>query len=405
MEQALLMYEEEGNHRGIASVLRKQAAASYRHSYPVNALKAATAALEKLRTLSDPLGTAETLYLIGSSLCLQSKNEDAMAFLNEAHEIFRAHANDVGIVECLERMGELHRRKGDRPKALLILEEAVTIAARCGHKLGEARALVVLGAVTHDQGDLDGAASIYLEARDLAGRIGWEQGVGRALLCLGNIRRAQDRGAEAEELCRESTAVSRRCNSRWRLAQGLWVLGTCLRDQGRLGEAVAALEESCSTYAEISHGDWEFPYTASLLAAVKKDHGATADSLYWYDVAIVEFRKIPDKSELSRCLADKALILEELEKYDEAALHFEASLVLDWELQDDSGVRWNRRKLGNTRKTAIVWESRKFAKPKRLGTQHALPLLCDVRKLQRRIPHLRTSSLRLEIQVKERVDS
>ncbi|KIO21540.1 hypothetical protein M407DRAFT_125543 [Tulasnella calospora MUT 4182] len=260
-----------------------------------------------------------------------------------------------------------------------------------------------LGSLEIYRNRLDEAASTVLGASDIAKKIGWEQGVGIALLRLGSIRRRQGSYSEGEEFLRESTSVFRHCKVRWRLAQGLYGLGVCLHAQGRLDEAAAALEESCSLYLEISVDDWEFPPTARALAKVKKDLGRASESLRWYDAAIAEHHRLQleDKNGLSVCLADKARILNELKQYDEAALHFEASLVLSQELGDDQGVKRDQLLLQGMPKTAISWESRNFAKPRPISALQASHLLCDVKKLQRRIPQLRTSCLKLEIGVTE----
>ncbi|KIO21536.1 hypothetical protein M407DRAFT_28868 [Tulasnella calospora MUT 4182] len=296
-----------------------------------------------------------------------------MAFLSEAIEIFRTHDHKVGVVECLERMGEVHKWECRYEEALSAFEKAVTIASRCGDKFGEARALMGLGSLEIYRNRLTEAVTIVLRASEIAKRIGWEQGIGMALIRLGTIRRLRDSGSEAEELLRESISVFRRCKFR------------------RLDEAVTALEESCSLYLEISTvGDLEFPPAARVLAKLKGDLDAGLESLCWYDVAIAEYRKLQQKQELSACLAEKG---------DEAALHSEAAPVLDREPGNDQGVGWNRLQLRGTAKTVISWESRKFSKPRPARDQQTSPLLCNVNKLQRRIPHLATTGLKLEIRI------
>ncbi|KAG8994478.1 hypothetical protein FRB90_000418 [Tulasnella sp. 427] len=394
LEQALSLYERAGNERGAASVLRKQASVSYRHSYPLKAMKAASAALEKLRNMNDPLATAETLYLIGSSLGLRSENANALAFLKEALEIFRANSNDIG--QCLERIGEIYRWQMNYTVAVSNLDEASRVARRCGDKLGEARVVLVLGSVAMDQYDYSQALGLISVACDIARKIGWNQGVCTALLRQSFIKEQQVDFDESERLARESIALARQYNSSWRLAQGLLRLGYALNHRGQLTEAAKALEKACALYAEISHVSFEYPETARLLFHVKHAQGNYADCLRWIDVAITEYRSLGDKLSLFHCFLRKGSCLRLLERFDEAALHYEASLVL----ASETGVnaQYARGILSHIVKTSIAWERTDIPpKPRSPYSNKTSSLLCDMKKLQRRIPQIQTASLKLEI--------
>lgn len=402
LEQALELYEQEGNNRGIASVLRKQASISYRHSYHVKALDAASAALEKFKVLSDPLGTAESMYLIGSALTVQSKEDAAAPFLDQALAIYRTHSNDVGIVQCLERLGEIQRRRGLYEQALITLEEAVGIASRCGYKLGEAKALAILGLMQRD--DLEKGTSTLLRACEMARSIGWDYGVSTTLMDLGRFKVFQGNYQEGGELLQESIAVARRCKFPWRLGQALQELGVNLKNQERFDEAAEALDESYSAFQDISlSGD--AAASADLLGEVKKQQRLLRSALYWWTVAIAEYRKCRDKSGVSGCLARRAEALEELEQYDEAALHLEASLVLSQEIGSHDYVVWYRSRLSAIPRTTIKWESRRDSWPGPVGTQQASRLLCDLKKLQRRLPQFMTPSPKFESPASQQRDS
>ncbi|KAG8922698.1 hypothetical protein FRC00_007122 [Tulasnella sp. 408] len=199
---------------------------------------------------------------------------------------------------------------------------------------------------------------------------------------------------EAEELLQEALVSARRIKTPWRLAQVLGSLGLCLRSQDRFDEAIKAYEESYASYQEISLVE-ESASTAAIVAELKRNQGARRESLVWCNSAISEYRKMGDKYQTSACLGEKAKVLVDMEEYDEAALHFEASLILDQEL--GYGMYWNQQHLSSLPKSIIKWESRKYAKPRGVGVLQVSPLLCDVTKLQRRLPQLRSPGLKLEI--------
>ncbi|KIO23802.1 hypothetical protein M407DRAFT_26792 [Tulasnella calospora MUT 4182] len=144
-------------------------------------------------------------------------------------------------------------------------------------------------------------------------------------------------------------------------------------------------------------------HTISVLGDVKKELGLRDDAVYWYDQTVLEYAKLKDRFKMSVFLVRKAMLLLEMEQYDEAALNFEASMILDRELGDDGDVVWNRGKIGSIPRTAMKWESKWHPDPGNLdacgscSTAHSSSLLSDAQNIQRRIPRLATARLRLSI--------
>lgn len=395
LEQALHFYEEEGNDRGIADVLRKQAAvASYALDH-VKVMKAASAALEKYKSLNDDLGKAEALLWIGHSLLMDQKDVKALPHLQESLEIFQAKGNDLSVVKCLERLGEIYRCDGRAAEAVSTLEKAVDTASQRGDRLGEARALLVLGDAIDEKAN---AISTFQRARDIARSIGWEAGLSSSLCGLGVAKHEQGIHLEAEELLRESVRVARRGDAGSALAQSLRALGECFQAQDRLQDAISALEEAFSIYQRLARG-LQLVYTVSTLAGAKVAHGDVEGAFAWYDKAIVELSKARDKESLLMCLENKGDVLMELGRWDEGALYFEASMIIGQEVQDNGGVEKNLEKLSGIPKTAIKWEIRGQARLA-LAKAHlsrTTSLLCDVKKLQLRTPRLTTPNLKIPI--------
>ncbi|KAG8979850.1 hypothetical protein FRB90_007874, partial [Tulasnella sp. 427] len=392
LEHALQLYNEADDERGVASVLRKQAVVFYRHSYHLRALQTGVAALEKCRSLNDTLGTAEILFVMGSSLAIQNKNAHAMPFLKEALEIFQANGNDVYSVQCLERIGELQRRGWQHEKSAVTLESAMEIARRCGDKLGEARAVLARGLLYHGEGRLDQARETLLQSSEMAIRIGWGHGLSTSLLELGDMEMSQGHYQEAEQYLKESISVSRRCHSWWRLAQGLFDLGKCFQNQTRLEEAADAFEESCSVFNQISLVNEESIRPMEYLAGVKRQQGRLQEALFWWDQVIAEYRDKDMTFKQAQALWLKGHILLQLERYDEAALHIEGHMAMGY----TAGAR---EALCAIPKTAMKWE-RKMARPthrKSASFTSTSALMCDVRQLQRRIPQFVTATLKLPI--------
>lgn len=382
LDEALRLYEEESNAKGIASVLRKQAVAAYRFADTTKALAIASAALEQCRNLNDAIGIADASFWLGCSLVMQQKLDEALPILQEGLELCRVQGNDVGTAQYLERIGEIHRRNWHHEQASTSLQEAIAIASRSGDRLGVARALDILGTLHWDQNAIAEATTALSEACSIARKIGWDHGVSSTLWTMGGIKVQQGDFDEAEKLFREAISIARRSNSRWRLAQVLEDLGKCFKKQGRLGEAVPIMEEAYLLYQEMSLIG-ESARVASTLAEWKHNEGEYSSGIIWYGHAIASYCSMNDRREMMLCLQRKEAILMKTGRCDEAALHLEAAMVVAKEIESYHHP-WLRGKLSDVPKTAMKWERR-------------LPLLCDVRRLQRRVPQLATASLKLQI--------
>ncbi|KIO27636.1 hypothetical protein M407DRAFT_243288 [Tulasnella calospora MUT 4182] len=188
---------------------------------------------------------------------------------------------------------------------------------------------------------------------------------------------------EAEELLQEAISNARQRSMRHLLASSLWELGECLEEQSKLDEATAAFEEACTLYQEMSD-QARRKRVARILVKLKSNQGDWERALFWHDHVIAACRSQRKYSEVADHLELKSRTLVEAQRFDEAALHLEAAIVIYKE--NESSWSWERSKLCAIPKTVMKWERR-------------LPLLCDMKKLQRRLPHLFTTNLKLPIPI------
>ncbi|KIO23528.1 hypothetical protein M407DRAFT_26981 [Tulasnella calospora MUT 4182] len=378
LEEALLLYQGEADSRGIASILQKQAVAAFRHEDYDKAREKAIAALELFKNLNNPLGVADASLWLGRSLATQRKFYEALPVLEESLSIYRMHENDVGAAHCLERIGAIQTVCSEKEKALLTLDEAVTVASRSGDRLGVARALRSLARVHECLGDFAKATTTYSEASRIARSIGWELGM---LNCLGltvSIKMRLGDYCEAEDLIRGSISIAQQGGLRRLQAASLWELGKYFQKRSKLNEATAPLEESCLLYQKLSFQDMA-KRVASTLVEVKSSQGDWNRTLFWHDHIIAMCRSQRKYKEVADHLELKSRTLVKAQRYDEAALHLEAAIVTYQE--NKSSWDWELRKLCAIPKTVMKWERR-------------LPYM---KKLQRRLPHLVTASLKLPI--------
>lgn len=198
---------------------------------------------------------------------------------------------------------------------------------------------------------------------------------------MGDIMMQSGDYHEAEALYLDSVSVARQVRSRWDLAWGLNLLGECFQKQSKRDQAASALGEACLLFQELSLPE-DSAEVASTLVELKSSQGDWDGALIWHDYTIAMYRSLKRPATMADHLQRKAQTLVEAQRYDEAALHLEAAVVIYQETEGFECLPFDQ--LCAVPKTTMKWERR-------------LPLLCDLKKLLRRQPHLRTAALKLHI--------
>ncbi|KAG8943539.1 hypothetical protein FRC04_002827 [Tulasnella sp. 424] len=401
LERALELHQSTESAERIASVHYKQAAQLYHRCEFEKSLRLSLSALDEFRELHDEVGVANASFWLSSALLKQGKEEEAAMSLNESLTIFQKQKDQVGTIRCLERMAEIHSGNGRYEDAVVVVREAIRVASSCGDLLGEANGLVILGRTEFAQRDLDKAVVTLAAAADIARRIGWNPGLITALSQLGDIEMERDAYAVAEGYYRESFGVARRCSVHVDLAGVLARLAACLRKQGRWEEMTNALEEACYAYHRVLS-----PVVVNAAGAASnlggwQERSDETEKFVMGDEAATTCKRNPGiLKDLSECLYQKAVILVELEQRDEAALHFEASLVLDREIRTQQESSRSQRELVYMPMTSMTWERPWWMDIECVGStpvpQNSFTL-CDVRSFIRRVPQLATPQLKLRV--------
>ncbi|KAG8928880.1 hypothetical protein FRC01_005247 [Tulasnella sp. 417] len=384
LDEALRLYHEESNAKGIASVLRKQVVAAFRITDFVAVRATATTALGHCRALDDAVGIAETLYYLGYSIMMlpePGNMDEAFPILRESLEIRRSLGDDIGVGQCLERMGDLQRCQGQQLDALSTMEEAMAIAIRSGDLVGLASALQMVGLANLALQDYVKAGDALSRAIVITRNVGWDGDLPCYLGAMGRLKIQLGEFREAEGLFEESISISRRIGLRWELAIALGGLAECLQENSKLSEATPLLGEAFRLWNELSQPS-EAKSIALTLVELKKRQGKLGDVLVWYDHIMTVCRSQNEHFQVVEYLIAKGNFLVGLQRHAQAALHFEAAMVTCRE----NGYSWfaGWEQLCAVPKTVMTWERR-------------LPLLCDVKRLQRRLPQLVTAGLKLPI--------
>ncbi|KIO27674.1 hypothetical protein M407DRAFT_23102 [Tulasnella calospora MUT 4182] len=253
--------------------------------------------------------------------------------------------------------------KNQIDEALSTPEEAVAVASRSGDRLGVARALGTMGVVHLDRHDFDMATEEFLKARPIAQNIGWYAGLSKTGRQIGLIKMRSGDYREGEALLQDSVSIADKL--------------------AHVDEATSALREACLLFQELSRPK-ESVRVASALMKLKSSQSDWNSTAFWHDHIIAVRRSQKEHREVANHLEWKANILVKAQRYDEAALHIKAAIVIS--IENGYSWNWELKQLCAIPNTAMKWERR-------------LPLLCDLKKRQRRQPQLRKATLKLPISI------
>lgn len=132
-------------------------------------------ALDLARQLEDPLEEANALYNASFGPIQLGNNDEAIALLEEAREIYDAHPHDVGLGEVLLSLALIRAEDGEYQDALDASEQAVDIARRIGDDFRLSWALASTSYMAFEANNpvareyLDQSLDMFERAGDLSG--------------------------------------------------------------------------------------------------------------------------------------------------------------------------------------------------------------------------------------------
>jgi hypothetical protein len=161
----------------------------------------ATAGVELFRTLQDTGKTAEGLRILGTNAQLNDRFDQATAFLEECHALFRERGDDRTADQLLGHLSHVAHRTGDLTKARELGEASLATARRFDDLWSTAMATTGLGHVELADGRVEHARALFLESADLFENIGNPLYLSWCLEGLAGIAVTDGRHRLASQLC------------------------------------------------------------------------------------------------------------------------------------------------------------------------------------------------------------
>jgi predicted ATPase len=214
-EEALVIYEELGDQRGVAMSLIDLAEVATEVGDYATAPALFERAYAMTRTLGDPLASARALTQSGFGALRMGDLDRAHTWLAEGHAMYQSVEYGQGMALALSGLGEIAIRRGDLDLASRLLEESVALRSHLGHKWGTAASLGSLAWAEMLRGDRERAVRLLGESLALRLEIGDPGGMAWCLEKLAEMawdsgdpaRAARTLGAAQEMRARVSSVV------------------------------------------------------------------------------------------------------------------------------------------------------------------------------------------------------
>jgi predicted ATPase len=166
-EEALAIYRERGDLRGIASELtslgvHRRLVGDYQSARPFF-----EESLSVCRELGDWLETAAALSNLAGVVSDQGDHPLARALLEEARGIFQSAGEPSGVAWTIDHLGDVARGAGRFDEARRLYQEAADAFRRTDDHRGLARCIADLASLACAQGDHATARASYCHALDL----------------------------------------------------------------------------------------------------------------------------------------------------------------------------------------------------------------------------------------------
>jgi tetratricopeptide (TPR) repeat protein len=211
-------------------------------------------ALRRCREPGDGLGEATMLLSLGVlwSNGPEVGEDNQMAVVRGAAELFAAHGEPLGRAKALELMADLHHKHGRPEDALRCVDEALATSAGTHPQLGGDLWLSRGHALTL-QGRRDEAEESFLRALESSGRNGLRVREAVTLRALGSLYRANGDLDAAQLRLRQALSILDDLEHASARAATMLTLGQVLADQGH-PEAHHTLESALAACRRLGVG-------------------------------------------------------------------------------------------------------------------------------------------------------
>ena len=199
-EQALAIYHELGDRRGVAALLGNVGLVVKDQGDSARATAYYQESLAAFQELEDRRGVANALNNLGIAAGDAGDFARAAALHERSLALKRELEDARGIITSLNNLGAIALDQGNYERAMALHEESLVLARALGHRPSSIVSLGNLGRIAREQGAHDRAIELYAQCLTLCQAVGDKRGIASTLEGLGGLARLQQRSRHAAHL-------------------------------------------------------------------------------------------------------------------------------------------------------------------------------------------------------------
>jgi DNA-binding winged helix-turn-helix (wHTH) protein/tetratricopeptide (TPR) repeat protein len=311
----------------LAEAKLNQSQAAGRLDDPKSALAFDEEAQQIFEHAGDKYGVARARYRMGDLLFRQGQFAQSNAVLEVVFRDFRSLGNDGYVAATLNDIACGLMEMGETGQAKTMFEQSLVVRRLVRDKRGIADTMTNLGTILQRQGDLAGATRYSEEALSLYQEIGEKDATAFMQLNMSNLMVDEGNLSGAKALLDQSLVIQRSLGNSSDVAEVLHNLAEVLGHQGDIEGAKKAFDEALAI--RMSRGeDGNVAQTRLGQADLMLESGKPADSESLVRAALEQFKKEKQVEEEASAHATLATTLLELGRSAEAKAEVEQATKL-----------------------------------------------------------------------------
>jgi tetratricopeptide (TPR) repeat protein len=341
-EQALELYQELRDARGVAMAQRAMAYVLWQLGRPQESLKLYEQSLHIDQQLGDIPGVAVTRHGMAEVLQQLGKPQEALTLYEQSLHIYQQLGDIRSVAATQHTMADVLQQLGKPQEALALYKQSLHATQQLGDIRSVAATQLAMADVLRQLGKPQEAMVLYEQALRTHQELGEVRSVAVTQSAMANVLQQLGRPQEALKLYEQSLHATQQLGDIRSVAATQLAIANVLRQLGKPQEALALYEQALRIFQELGFVKG-VAVTQNSMADVLQVVGKPQEALALYEQSLHAMQQLGDILNEAMTQSAMAGVLQELGKPQEALKLYEQSLRTKRQLGDSRNVAITQR--------------------------------------------------------------
>ncbi len=274
-------------------------------------------AVDLFEEIQDVEGIARALGNLGDLYFRQGKYDKAKSFFSRSIKMTAEHNTRSYNAQIVSNLGLTHMNQGNYQEGIKVQQQQLDICRSLDDKQGMASLYTNLGIVYSEKGDYDEALASFEKGLELSEMLGNKLLTAIAIGCIGSVYQSKGDYTKAMELFEKDLKFCEELGDQQGISIACGLVGELLNIMGNLDEASTYLLKMLDISEKLSYQKG-IAKALNALGDVYVNRQDYPLAVEYYERAITVSKAINNKLVLGFSIVEKAMVLCELEKWQEA---------------------------------------------------------------------------------------